>query len=107
MNNEIFYKTIEEILGVQIEYKEIIIQPRVDRVTGQIYQPLSNKNRWNNRNPGNGRIPGYGLIRKHGSLIYLCFHSPVSVSKQFKSDDELFEFLIKLMEDKKMQEAKN
>ena len=54
--------------------------------------------RWNNRLPGNGRMEGYGQIRRYSAnLIHVCFRSPVSINRTFKSEEEVYDFLSSLL----------
>jgi hypothetical protein len=73
-----FYEKCAELLCVEHIYKKC----------------YSKRTRWNNRDPGNGRFEGYGLIRRYSSNhIHLIFTNPITISKTFKSEDDVILFL--------------
>jgi hypothetical protein len=55
--------------------------------------PYKRRTRWNNRKPGNGRYPGYGIIRKFGNQIHVALTNPISHTRVYHSEAEVFEFL--------------
>ena len=82
MNN--FYEECAKILGIEYECEPF---PWTH----------SRRSRWNNRAPGSGRYPGFGTIRKFGNEIHVCLRHPISHNKVYKSEQEVFDFLRKII----------
>jgi hypothetical protein len=81
-DKRIFYETCSKILEIDHIFKE----------------PVHRRTRWNTRLLGNGRYPGFGLVQ--------CFgHSTRVVTKDgtkmFKTYDEVYEYLRKIVDNAK------
>ena len=91
-----FYSDCADLLGTECGYRDRIPGPKVDRETGQSYNPPTSGSRWGGREPGNGRFPPYGTIRLHWpSLVIIRLTKPKNIWANIQGRDEALEFLRK------------
>ena len=83
-DNETFYRHCAKLLETEYDCKPF---------------PWHYRTRWNNRAAGSGRYPGFGIIRKFGDQIQVSLVHPVTHTKVYNSEQEVYKFLISIMED--------
>lgn len=100
MNKEEFFNECAKIFKIEHNYANLRRLQKIDRTTGKIIQTNSSYCRWGPRTPGNGRFPGFGLVRVFSpSQIFVNLNNPVKISQEFKSFEEVIEFLKKIIID--------
>ena len=64
MEKKEFYAKCAELLDCENLYvDESAPIQKIDRNTGEKYQPMTKATRWGRREPGAGRFPDHGIIR--------------------------------------------
>jgi hypothetical protein len=96
-DDERFYSACAEMLGAGHAWRDAKPHPKVDRVTGAIWQPMTRAGRWAGREPGNGRFEGFGLIRLFGqNRVHLLLRRPQAVNRIFDGRGKALEFLARI-----------
>lgn len=99
MEKKEFYAKCAELFDSENLYVDSppIIQ-KMNRHTGEMYQPMTRATRWSHREPGNGRFSNHGLIRVFSNnIIHVSLNDP-SLNGTFDSFEKVLEMIQQAMD---------